>query len=84
MSYVKTHLLHRKHVANIWDPKPCLLINLFVNTTQKDVHKMLLAVDNSIGNIVTKIIIIIYGAMWVLEILGRVLHKVCDCLTTML
>ena len=84
MSYIKTHLLHRKCMAGIWAPKPYLLINLFVNTTQKDVHKMLLTVDNSIGNVVTKILVTVCAAVWVLEKLGRTLCKVYDCVATML
>ena len=39
----------------LWALKPYLPINLFINKTQKDVHKTPL-VDNSIGIIVNKII----------------------------
>ena len=41
-------------------------------------------VTYSIGNIVKNIMITMYGARWVLKILGGTLCKVYDCLTTML
>ena len=41
-------------------------------------------VQYSVGNIVNNIVITMYGARWVHEILRGLLCKVYDCLTTML
>ena len=38
-------------------------------------------VNYSIGNIISNIVVTMYGAKWVLEILGGTLCKVYDCLT---
>ena len=57
----------------------------------KEIEKYRLVVQNShgdakysMGNIVNIIVVTMYGARWVLELSGETLHKVYDCLTTML
>ena len=49
MSYTIACLLQRKYVVSIWAPTHFLTINLFINTTQGDVHKAPL-IDNSTVN----------------------------------
>ena len=52
--------------------------------TNRYLHNSHGDIKHSRGNRVSNIVITVYGARWVLEILGGSLYKVYDCLMTIL